>query len=586
MTGRQQQTEAARVAAATIRGDALAAAAVAMRTGRDRITPRESTWQREAWGFYEDLGEFGYGVDWRANKISRVRLRAARLDPDQDEPVIDEEPSAASALVERLAGGDPAAQGDLLSTLAVYLDVPGEGWLVGERDADGTERWYGRSNEEIRRRDQGIEVIDDETSAVRGSAVWRPLAADSLITRVWRPHRRFRHQATSAARGARTIMRELELVNRHIQAQYLSRLASAGVVIFPEEVTFPVREEFADAPDPFVAEWIETAKEAIATPGTAAAVVPIPMRMPGEFIDKITHLDFTLKIDEKILEKREAVIRRLATRLDMPAEVLLGTGDINHWGQWFIDEDSIKTHIAPTVEMIVSCLTVGYLRPLLAAEGGQDPDAWVVWYDLSELTQRPDKSANAVAAYDRFELSGAALRRETGFDEADAPERDELRAMGLKAMLKTPQVGLGALDELTGTGTPVPGVGTGGGPGSPPVPEPDMGPPEPVETEPGPPEAARAAMVRTLTAAQVEEHRVALGLGGWEVWHPTAVCEAAEQASCPVTWAMYEHPGIAPGTSGLYRVRVGDDGDIHLGEPAHAMVADVDWVTTPVKAGR
>ena len=51
-------------------------------------------------------------------------------------------------------------------------------------------------------------------------------------------------------------MRELELVNRHITAQYLSRLASAGVIIFPDEIVFPVRPEFQDEPDPFLREWI------------------------------------------------------------------------------------------------------------------------------------------------------------------------------------------------------------------------------------------------------------------------------------------------------------------------------------------
>src|SRR5690606_40124656 len=103
-----------------------------------------------------------------------------------------------------------------------------------------------------------------------------------------------------------------------IIAQYLSRLASAGVWLVPDEITFPVREEFADAADPFMAEWIEIAAEAIRTPGTAAATVPIPIKVPAEYVDKIRHLDFTLKRSEKIIDKRESAIKRLdrkSTRL-------------------------------------------------------------------------------------------------------------------------------------------------------------------------------------------------------------------------------------------------------------------------------
>src|SRR3546814_18457242 len=87
---------------------------------------------------------------------------------------------------------------------------------------------------------------------------WRDVV-DGHVFRVWRSHKRWYRMADSSARSARTTMRELELVNRHLLAQYLSRLASAGMLILPAAVTFPVMEAFADAADPPMSANVELA---------------------------------------------------------------------------------------------------------------------------------------------------------------------------------------------------------------------------------------------------------------------------------------------------------------------------------------
>ena len=416
----------------------LAAAAINI-TDRQRNEPSSRTiqslpWQMEAWDFYDDLGEFRFGVTWKSEMMSRIRLRAALLAPDSDEPDIQEQGTAVD-LVADLAGGI-GGQSELISTLSVFLSVPGEGYLIGEEKSKGRNRWQARSIDEVQYQAGKYKVLADD-----GSQKWRELPNNYLVWRVYRPHKRFRAIADSPARAARKAMRELELVNRHIQASYLSRLASAGVLILPEEITFPVREEFEDAADPFVREWVEIASEAIKTPGTAAAIVPIPMRLPAEVIDKIKHIDFTLKMDEKIIEKRESVIKRLATQLDLPAEILLGMGDLNHWSAWQLEESAVKTHIIPDMEVIAYALTDGYLRPRLKAAGMPDAEAerWVIWYDASEITLRPDRSEGARDAYDRNELSGQAYRREIGFDEDDAPNAQELQDQILKKLAREPR---------------------------------------------------------------------------------------------------------------------------------------------------
>lgn len=540
---------------------------------RKHLYRTPDSWQREAWDFFDSLGEFAQAITWKANMVSRVRLRAAQIVSGQDEPkIVDTGP--ANDIVAELAGG-VGGQSSLMSGFTIYLDVPGECYLVGETLPSGKNTWYLRSIEELR---PGQRTPDGDViwKITEGYGRWRDLPNDSLIIRVYRPHKRFNNVATSPARAARPLLRELELLNRHIQSQYLSRLASAGIVIFPDEVTFPVRPEFADAPDPFVAEWIEIAAEAIKTPGTASAVVPIPIKVPGEYVDKIAHIDFTLQLDQTIIAKRDSVLTRLAISMDMPPEALLGTRDVNHWNAWLIDEQGVKIHVAPEVEIICDALTTGYLKPRMAAlaEGDDsiDPDEWVVWYDASELILRPDRSTSALAVYDRFELSGASLRRENGFDETDKPTDDERKDQILIAITKQPVNAWQAMDELDYTTKPStqppplnqpPSKSDGLQPAPTPedqepadrIGETPRGNEQPSKPSPksalDPKEPLRALEAKLIDQGKLE-HALKIEFDGtWRLFHPIECRD--HLFSCPVTHATWNAPLRAlPGASGVY----------------------------------
>src|SRR6185436_6616548 len=189
-----------------------------------------------------------------------------------------------------------------------------------------------------------------------------------------------------------------------------------GILVIPSESTFVVRPEFKDAVDPFIAEIIDTASKAIKTPGSAAAAVPMPLRVPAALIDKIQHIKFAEPLDPKIFEARDRALKRLAATLNVPQEVVLGIADVNHWTAWQIDETAVKIHIAPLVEIMCHSLTISYYRPALIAAGVPESEIqdYVVWYDASELTTKPDLTEPAAKAHDAVVISDAAYRRETG----------------------------------------------------------------------------------------------------------------------------------------------------------------------------
>jgi hypothetical protein len=570
--GRTPQLPRAELTAAYQRAhapQALTSAAVEVDAPRSDLLRTTETWQQEVWRYYDTLGEFNYAVSWLSAMLSRVRLYAAELVPGQDEPVRLDDNHPAVDVMNKLAGG-VAGQTALMASLAVQLAVPGEGYLVGET-RQGAERWSVRSVDEVQARHKQWQVKDENAP---NSDQWRDVVGGHVF-RVWRPHKRWYHLADSSSRSARATMRELELVNRHILAQYLSRLASAGIWFLPNEVDFPVREEFADMPNPIMSEVVELARLAIAEPGTASAVIPLLMQMPGEWIKDManSHVDFTMKIDEKIIEKRDSAIKRLATQVNIPAEVLLGMGDVNHWGAWQIEEGALKTTIAPDAELIANAVTTAYLQPRLAAGGEQDTGRFVVWYDMSELTQRPDRSDDAVLLYDRQELSGDALRRETGFDEADKPTGADLLDQALKLVLRTlPDAALTALRELTGATLETPSVAAppvpAPAPDAAPVPVPVTGPPNGNEAAPVPDVglAAQARAERLIRQARAV-HAVRFGMAGWELLHPAA-CDQ-HTYSCPFTQGALSLKSMAyPGTPGLYECTLDAFGRFRVGDRA------------------
>jgi hypothetical protein len=567
----------------------LTAAASIISEPRPPLMKPVENWQREAWDFYDELGEFNFAITWLGNMMSRVRLRAAHLDPDLDEPSISDVPSDSlpAQLMRDIAGG-VGGQAQMMRNLVVQLSVPGDGYLIGEQ-LGSVYRWSVRSADEVRATLGKFQVVGSRVPTVN----WVDLEPESLVVRVWRPHPRFYHVADSPARSARPIMRELELVNRYITAQYLSRIAMAGLLVLPKEASFPVREEFQDEPDPLSMEFVEIAAEAIREPGMASSIVPLLIRVPSDVADKIRHIDFTLKIDEKVIERRDSAITRLATKLDLPAEVLTGLGSVNHWTAWQLDEGALKTHIAPLAELICDSLTRGYLQPRMAASGEKDIGQWVVWYDMSELAIRPDRSQNAKDTYDRMELSGEALRREGGFDEDDKPDTAELVEQGLKILLRTvPAIAPSALDALVGhpvfqsaESSPASGGKTAGPaesappPGTPGLPE--TGPP-PESTPPaGPSSANPPAMISDHLLSQLKTpHAVRFtAVRSPELLHPPICRENAY--GCPFTHAAEDAP-LTDLATGVYDCRLDSFGRLIIGDSVPYLNLD-SWITTGTK---
>lgn len=397
--------------------------------------PSYDSVQDQLWDFYERLEEFATAVHWKANMLSGIRLVAAEFIPGDDEPKILDEGPAADA-VAQFAGG-VGGQSQLIQEMAVHINVPGEGWLAGFFDDENREQWRVFSAEEIRVKQGRYQFREDE-----GRSAWQDLGEDAVVVRFWRPSPRRGWQAMARAAHAIGAMTELDLINKRIMAETASRMASNGVILYDKD-----RLSFGDTPspggvdsvDPFAQVLVDVGSRGMKDALSSEATIKIPIgasrgdNTDVALEDLILPIDLSNPISERILDQRGSAIQRIASVLEITTERMTGMSDLSHWGQAQVEESGIQVYIAPDMELLVHGLTEGYLLPWLAAGEhdliGPNGGKIVVWYDPSNIIQRPDRSGVATEAYDRMELSPHSYRREIGFSDGDKPTDEELEEM-------------------------------------------------------------------------------------------------------------------------------------------------------------
>jgi hypothetical protein len=428
--------------------EAIVASAARVTPGNLRYnrSSSDTSWQREAWDFYDTVAEFRYVCDWKSQAASRVKLFITTVD-ESGEP--DTDAAGPIPFATTFLGG-PAIQSQVIAAMVLHLEIVGLCFLIGQVLPDGGESWDVFSLDDLLDNGDGTISIDTGTGPI---TVLDPNA--SVIIKIWRPHPRKKAEANAPARAARAPLREIVRADQSIAAQIDSRLTGAGILLLPKELTFTISGANQDdgpgddgGTDQFMTKLTESMMTSIADPDSVEAVVPIIIRGPGDQLDKVRLLTMSTPVSEATMTIRDGAVGRLARGLDVAAEVLLGMGNTNHLSGWQIEESNAKVHLANPLELICAALTEQYLWPAMM---GQVPDyrRYVVWYDLSDLVQRPDRAADAQQVFDRGELSGTALRRENGFTENDQPTDDERRRHDLLEVAgKVPIAAPAVLSEL------------------------------------------------------------------------------------------------------------------------------------------
>ena len=434
---------------------------------RNRRISQSSSWQSEAWEYYDAIGEVKYAFSLVASVVSRIRLYTAIVEDPAEAPksvtlVSNMNRELANASERALARLDSAygGQAGLLRDCALNLSVTGECYLVQMPAQIGSgfpESWDIRSTDELNVDTKGQYIItprrefqqgNSSANQIKNGAVILP--KNSFVGRIWRAHPRYSEEADSSLRGLLDMCAELLLLNRTFRATARSRL-NAGALYLPDGLSvaatpdpnYPYEDEDGlysePTPEELHDEFEDQLIDAMTTPirdeDSASAVVPLIIRGPAELGDKIKQFKFERSFDPALAERADRVLERILQGLDVPKDIVTGLANVKYSNAMQIDESLYKAHIEPLMLLIADALTVVYLRPYLIANG-YDPvevNKIVVWFDPSQVATRNDRAMDADSGFEKMAVSFETWRRAHGFSDADAPDPVEL---GLRLLIE------------------------------------------------------------------------------------------------------------------------------------------------------
>jgi hypothetical protein len=397
-----------------------------------------SSWQADAWAYYDAIGEVKYAFTLLGNIVSRIRLYAAVPSPDGGSPIdpskvegIDEATAAKVSKVLARMTSMRGGQGAILRDAAINFSVAGECYLVQtpERLGSGTpESWDIKSVDEVK------VTVDGKVGIInrRDVKTPAPVLPNAFVARLWREHPRFSDEPDSSMMGVLDACSELMLLSKTFKATARSRL-NAGMLYLPDGLSVSSREPNADADDSdedddFERELMDAMTTPITEEDSAAAVVPLLVRGPEELGDKIKQFKFDRSFDPALAERADRLLERILQGIDVPKDVVTGLANVKYSNAVQINESLYKSHIEPMAVLICDAFTTAYLRPALVAAGmtQEDADQYIIWYDPSDIITRPDHAEDANIGYDKYLISAAAWRSAHNFDETDAPDSEEV----------------------------------------------------------------------------------------------------------------------------------------------------------------
>jgi len=392
---------------------------------------RADGWHAEAWRFYHTIGEFRYACDWVGGMLSKALIHATQEKNGKVEKVTTG--PAAEYMDELFGNADGRAE--MFRLLGIHLSVTGEAHIVAYPDTDpmgdGGDVWEIAASTKVHEPayDGGKWRVNDKELQCD--------PADVLHIRIWRPDPVDPEVAVSPTRAILSTLGELERLTDHVAAQVDSRLAGAGILLMPSEMTFPVPPStnedgtetvvrVANTAEDLMKVITETMATSIEDRSDPSALVPIVITAPAEAIQHVQHMTFWTELDKQAIELRNEAIRRLALGMDMPPEVLQGISESNHWSAWQADESAIKSHTEPLLKIITTALAKRYLRPLISGTNHEgELRHYSIGVDTSEMRLRPNRSKEALELHQLGLLSRAAVIRETGFEDTDLMDEKE-----------------------------------------------------------------------------------------------------------------------------------------------------------------
>lgn len=380
------------------------------------------------WDLYRQVPELRSGIEWLANSISRADLYVARRTP---KGLVREDGERENLVLDELFGTGPS-QGDMLKRIVTHLEGGGETYLAPFKDPEtGEATWAACSTLEIRSTAGRVEVQVDTSE-------WVPVTGKVL--RIWYPDPVQAWRADSPIVAMEPVLRTIIALTSRTTAIGESRLAGNGILPLADTLSVEMPASEGTANPVRSRDVVGALEDAMVAPmtdrGLVSSVVPIILVGPKEDLPtKDSWITMSTPLDESAPDQLEQYLRRMASSMGLPPEIVLGLGESNHWNAYIIVDQAVTVSVEPRTDVITSAFTSGYARPRWRQLGVENPNELVIAADLSDLTIKPDRSDAADKARAQGLMTDEAWAQYNGFDESVIPKGDERKRIILERVL-------------------------------------------------------------------------------------------------------------------------------------------------------
>lgn len=409
---------------------------------------------RKPWEWYENIGEIHYAVSRGARIAGYARIYACKRNPDGTPGE-----ELKGGLAHDIAMGIESPFGGvrgLISRFYTQAKVPGDSILVRITDRAGQLEGYDfLCADEI---DLGGSV---EASLVStggkfapgtkmqrftspktqdGQRLARPLRAEDVLGRVWRPDARYVDCSDSPMLPLQTECELLHLLTVGLKAKLTSRLALNGILFVPSqlnEVQYARHDGKSSKSEgmTMIDRLLAAATHAVLNYDKPEAAVPIMVAGDKDLAEAIKFITVDRELYETDMRLRQELIDRILMGLDVQPVDVKGMGDSNHWSAWAVSDDERRVNVQPELETFCWAATRMILHREMQ-EAKRTPKSilnTMLWYDLTDANVKTNMAEDARQLRDRILIGPAATRRMSGVKETDKPtEIEEIRQIGVE----------------------------------------------------------------------------------------------------------------------------------------------------------
>ncbi len=261
---------------------------------------------------------------------------------------------------------------------------------------------------------------------------WVRIDGDVAIIRAYRPDPIDRFKAGGPHKAMLGLLETMALEMLRSQAESVNVLAGNGILFIPVELMPEEGSDLDELDTPGTQRYFENRLEdgmlsTITDRSKGEAVVPLTIWGQAEYGKDIRHITLNGDSAYESGKRMQDLIERYARDVDLPAQIILGMGDSNHWSDWKVDENTWAYHLEPRAQLLADAIYAGVARPILL-NLGREPSEQRLAPNAARAIAKQDMSSTAGDAYERGAIRPEAYVEAIGMDPSDMrPDAEELQ---------------------------------------------------------------------------------------------------------------------------------------------------------------